>query len=60
MCQGMKLMPRLKKMTSLALDPKLIDRLSAWIEKQDVPVSKTAVFETALREFLEKREKRRQ
>lgn len=59
MCQGMKLMPRLKKMTSLALDPRLLDRLVAWIERQDVPVSKTAVFETALREFLEKRESKK-
>lgn len=53
-------MPRLKKMTSLALDPKLLERLQAWIEKQDVDIKKTAVFETALREFLDKREKRKQ
>lgn len=48
-------MPRLKKMKSLALDPKLLDQVKAWIAKQDVPPKETAVFETALREFLERR-----
>jgi metal-responsive CopG/Arc/MetJ family transcriptional regulator len=56
MCQGMNTMPRLKKPTSLALDPELLERLEAWIAKQEFPPSKTVVFETALREFLDKRE----
>lgn len=59
MCHSMTTMARLKKMTSLALDPELLERIEAWIGKQDVAPSKTAVFETALREFLEKREKKR-
>lgn len=52
------LMGRLKKVTGLALDPKLLDRLEKWRTAQDVPPTKTAVHETALREFLERREKR--
>jgi predicted transcriptional regulator len=49
-------MARLKKMTSLALDPELLARLDKWIASQDVRPSKTAVHEAALREFLDKRE----
>lgn len=55
----MTTMARLKKMTSLALDPELLKRLGKWIASQDVPPSKTAVHEAALREFLDKREKRK-
>jgi predicted transcriptional regulator len=50
-------MARLKKMVSLAFNPELLRRLDKWIAAQDVPPSKTAVHEAALREFLEKREK---
>ncbi len=46
-------MPRLKRMVSLALDPDLLDRLDAWLGQQDPKVAKTAVFETALRRFLD-------
>jgi len=49
-------MPRLKKMVSYALAPELLDRLDAWLASQELPPSKTAVVEMALREFLEKRE----
>lgn len=52
-------MPRLKKMKSLALDPQLIQRVKDWIAKQDVPPKETAVYETALREFLDKRERKK-
>lgn len=48
-------MKRLKKMISLALDPELLARLEKWVAAQDVPPSKTAVHEAALREFLDKR-----
>lgn len=58
MCQGMTTMPRLKKPVSLAIDPDLLDRLEAWIAKQEFPPSKTQVWETALREFLDKRDTR--
>jgi hypothetical protein len=50
---------RTKKIIGLALDPKLLERLDKWRRSQDVPPTKTAVHETALREFLEKREGRR-
>jgi predicted transcriptional regulator len=49
-------MTRLKKMIGLALDPDLLARLEKWRLAQDVPPSKTAIHETALREFLERRE----
>lgn len=59
MCSTMSTMARLKKMISLALDPELLTRLEKWIAAQDVPPSKTAVHEAALREFLDKRERKR-
>lgn len=46
---------RLKKITGLALDPLLLQLAEKWRMAQDVPPSKTAVHETALREFLQKR-----
>lgn len=48
----------LRRPVSYALDPKLLDRLDKWRKAQDVPPTKTAIFETALREFLERREKK--
>lgn len=54
----MNIMARTKKIIGLALDPRLLERLEKWRKAQDVPPTKTAVHETALREFLEKREKR--
>ncbi len=55
----MHTMARRKKMVSLAFDPKLLERLEKWIAAQDVRPSKTAVHEAALREFLDKRDKRK-
>ena len=55
----MTAMPRIKKMVSLALDPDLLRRLDAWAAKQEFPPTKTAVLEAALREFLDKRDKRK-
>jgi predicted transcriptional regulator len=52
-------MARLKKMVSYALDPDLLKRLDDWIARQEVPPSKTAVIEAALRSFLDTREKRK-
>lgn len=52
------LMTRIKKPVSFALDPKLLARLEAWLAKQDVAHSKTAVLEAALRDWLDRREKR--
>lgn len=49
------LMGRLKKVIGLAIDPDLLERIEKWRVSQDVPPSKTAVHETALREFLERR-----
>lgn len=59
MCQFMSTMARLKKMISLALDPALLERLDVWLAKQELPPTKTAVLELALREFLDRRERKR-
>jgi len=39
-------------MVSFALDPELLAQIEAWIAKQPVPPSKTALIEAALRQFL--------
>ncbi|MCV6592801.1 MAG: hypothetical protein OIF48_07615 [Silicimonas sp.] len=49
-------MARKKTPTNLALDPEILARIDAWMKAQDAPWTKTAVFERALLEFLEKRE----
>lgn len=46
---------RFKRVVGLAIDPKLLDDLDKWRRAQDVPPTKTAVLETAIREFLERR-----
>jgi Arc/MetJ-type ribon-helix-helix transcriptional regulator len=51
-------MARQKKPVSFALDPKLLERIDKWIAKQEVPPSKTAVIESALREWLDRRGKK--
>ena len=48
-------MGRIKKHVNLALDPDLLERLDEWMKAQEAPWTKTAVFELALKEFLEKR-----
>lgn len=50
---------RTKRPTTMALDPELLDRLEAWMRRQEFPPTKTQVWETALREFLDKRDKKR-
>ena len=52
LCHSM-IMTRLKKPVSYALDPRLLDRLDAWIKKQALPPKKTAVIEAALRDYLD-------
>lgn len=48
-------MTRFKKVVGLALDPELLERLEVWRTSQDVPPTKTACLETAIREFLDRR-----
>jgi len=48
-------MARTKKVVSISPDPKLIERLEAWLSKQEFPPSKTAVFDKALEDFLDRR-----
>jgi hypothetical protein len=49
-------MARNKKMVSFALDPTILKKLDEWIAAQPVPPSKTAVFEAALKSFLDVKE----
>lgn len=49
-------MARNKTPTNLALDPEILARVEAWMKAQELPVTKTWVFEKALAEFLEKRD----
>ena len=58
MCQCMD-MTRQKKMVSFALDPDIIAELEAWLAKQEFPPTKTAVIESALRQFLKERGRRK-
>lgn len=50
-------MARKKQMVSFTLDPELVERIEAWLAKQEFPPTKTAVMEAALREWLDKRER---
>lgn len=45
-------MARLKKLLSVYIDPDVLARLEGWLAKQPFPTTKTAVVETALRDFL--------
>lgn len=51
-------MGRLKKPLGTAIDIELTARIDKWIERaqENGPMTKVWVIETALREFLEKRE----
>ena len=48
-------MARQKKPVNLALAPEILEGVDAWIKAQEMPVTKTWVFEKALSEFLERR-----
>jgi hypothetical protein len=56
---GMDTMARNKTRISLDIAPELHERLEAWMAKQEFPTTKTAVIETALRQFLDAREKKK-
>lgn len=49
-------MARKKKMVSFALDRRVLERMDAWLRKQELPPSKTSLVELALDEFFDKRE----
>lgn len=52
---GTMVIKRLKKVVGFALDRVLLDQIDAWRLAQDVPPSRTAVLEAAIREFLKQR-----
>lgn len=47
-------MARRKKPITLALDPAILARLEAWMASQRAPWTKTAAFEQALAEWLDR------
>lgn len=46
---------RKKKMVTFTIDPEVIEQLDAWLQSQELPPAKNAVFEAALRAFLKDR-----
>jgi metal-responsive CopG/Arc/MetJ family transcriptional regulator len=59
MCYRMDTMTRNKVRISLDIATELHERLEALLSKQEFPTTKTALIEAALREFLDKRERKR-
>lgn len=49
-------MARAKKMVTMTLDPKLVERLDEWIANQQFPPARNAVIEAAVTAFLDKAE----
>lgn len=49
-------MARNKKMVTLTFDPELIERLEAWLKRQEFPPAKNAVLEAALKAWLDERD----
>lgn len=52
-------MARLKKLLTFYVDPELLKRLDAFLAKQELPTTKTAVVEAALRAYLDAKERKR-
>lgn len=48
---------RHKQMVTLTLDPDLIERLKAWIARQDLPPPQNAVVARAITKFLDENER---
>lgn len=46
-------MARKKQMVTLTLDPDLVERLKAWIGRQDFPPPQNAVVAKAIENFLD-------
>lgn len=46
-------MARAKKMVTMTLDPKLVERLDEWIAQQQFPPARNAVIEAAVTKFLD-------
>lgn len=49
----MDTMARKKQMVTLTLDPELVERLKAWIAKQDFPPAQNAVIAKSVEKFLD-------
>jgi hypothetical protein len=49
---------RRKQVVTFTLDPELVERLKAWIAKQDLPPPQNAVVARAITKFLDEDEKK--
>ena len=49
-------MARKKQMVTLTLDPELVERLKAWIGRQEFPPAQNAVIAKAIERFLDENE----
>jgi hypothetical protein len=49
----MKDMARKKQMVTLTIEPELVERLKAWIARQDFPPPQNAVVAKAIEKFLD-------
>jgi hypothetical protein len=49
-------MARKKQMITLTLDPELVERLKAWIARQEFPPAQNAVIAKAIERFLDENE----
>ncbi|MCH9751077.1 MAG: ribbon-helix-helix domain-containing protein [Alphaproteobacteria bacterium] len=52
-------MARAKKMVTMTLDPKLVERLDEWIADQQFPPARNAVIEAAVTAFLDQQERKK-
>jgi hypothetical protein len=51
----MRMNPRPKKVAvTYTIDPNVLQEFQAWLDRQSIKPSKTAVVEAALREFLQR------
>lgn len=46
---------RRKKQVTITIDPAVFNRLQEWLDSQEFPPPKNAVFEAALKEWLDAR-----
>lgn len=49
-------MARKKRMLTLTLDPPVVERLDAWLAKQEFPPARNAAIEAAIKAWLDERE----
>lgn len=51
-------MTRIRRPVNITLDPEIIEALDSWIERQQFRLGRSAVIEVAIREFLERAQRK--